>query len=92
MRLARSFGLDVVAEGVETVELVHELLGLGCFRAQGYLLSRPKPPADLTAILRRGGIDMAALTRPQEGQSVTGTAEAGVMAPLEVPAVVPATS
>jgi diguanylate cyclase (GGDEF)-like protein len=57
VRLARAFGLDTVAEGVETSELVEELLSLGCFRAQGYLLSRPKPAADLVAILERGGID-----------------------------------
>ena len=56
VRLARSFGLEVVAEGVETVELVHELLELGCHRAQGFLLCRPKPAADLELILVRGGI------------------------------------
>ena len=56
VRLAKSFGLEVVAEGVETVELVHELRELGCHRAQGYLLCRPKPPADLELILVKGGI------------------------------------
>jgi hypothetical protein len=63
VNLARSFGLDVVAEGVETVEVVHELLGLGCHRAQGYLLSRPKPASELEPLLLHGGIDPAAFTR-----------------------------
>jgi diguanylate cyclase (GGDEF)-like protein len=56
VRLAKSFGLEVVAEGVETVELVHELLELGCHRAQGFLLCRPKPASDLELILVKGGI------------------------------------
>jgi EAL domain-containing protein (putative c-di-GMP-specific phosphodiesterase class I) len=57
VRLANSFGLEVVGEGVETPELVHELLSLGCFRAQGYQLCRPKPAADLQPLLYMGGID-----------------------------------
>jgi diguanylate cyclase (GGDEF)-like protein len=57
VRLARAFGLETVAEGVETPRLVDELLSLGCYRAQGFLLCRPKPAADLIPILMRGGID-----------------------------------
>ena len=63
IRLAESFGLDVVAEGVETVAIVRELLNLGCFRAQGYLLCRPKAAADLVPILRRGGVDPATFSQ-----------------------------
>jgi diguanylate cyclase (GGDEF)-like protein len=68
VRLAESFGLDVVAEGVETVELVHELLGLGCDRAQGYLLCRPKPAADLVTILTNGGIHPSNFNRDEPAQ------------------------
>jgi diguanylate cyclase (GGDEF)-like protein len=57
VRLALSFGLEVVGEGVETPELVHELLSLGCYRAQGYQLCRPKPAAELQRLLQLGGID-----------------------------------
>jgi diguanylate cyclase (GGDEF)-like protein len=64
VRLAQSFGLDVVAEGVETVELVHELLSLGCHRAQGFLLCRPKPPLALEPVLVRGGLDPLTFTEP----------------------------
>ena len=39
--LAEAFGLEVVAEGVETELAARTLLSIGCFRAQGYLLSRP---------------------------------------------------
>ena len=39
--LARSFGMKTVAEGVETPEQLQALRGLGCARAQGYLLGRP---------------------------------------------------
>jgi diguanylate cyclase (GGDEF)-like protein len=61
VRLAHAFGLEVVGEGVETVNLVHELVALGCYRAQGFLLCRPKPANELTAILRQGGIDHSIL-------------------------------
>jgi diguanylate cyclase len=40
MALADAFGLDVIAEGVETVSAARALLELGCHRAQGFLLSR----------------------------------------------------
>ncbi len=39
--LADAFGIDVIAEGVETVLAAETLLRLGCRRAQGYLFSRP---------------------------------------------------
>jgi diguanylate cyclase (GGDEF)-like protein len=63
VRLAKSFGLEVVAEGVETVELVHELLKLGCHRAQGFLLCRPKPAAELERVLEHGGLDPSTFRR-----------------------------
>ena len=46
--LARSLNLTVVAEGVETEEVL-DLLGLlGCPLAQGYLFSKPVPGPRLT--------------------------------------------
>jgi predicted signal transduction protein with EAL and GGDEF domain/FixJ family two-component response regulator len=42
--LARSLGLRVVAEGVETLRQMEVLNHLGCSIMQGYLFSRPQPP------------------------------------------------
>ncbi|MCR8695508.1 EAL domain-containing protein [Rhodococcus pyridinivorans] len=54
--LASSFGLQVVAEGVETMGSVRWLLELGCTRAQGFLLSRPAAPERLRRMLRTGSV------------------------------------
>jgi diguanylate cyclase (GGDEF)-like protein len=43
MALAKSQGLDVIAEGVETVVQRDALLALGCTMGQGWLYSRPMP-------------------------------------------------
>ena len=45
--LARAFGRQVIAEGLESVEHGELLLQLGCEVAQGYFIARPMPPADI---------------------------------------------
>ena len=52
--LAHSFGLGVIAEGVETPAQLACLAALGCDYAQGYYFSRPLPPAQAAHLLRHG--------------------------------------
>ncbi len=52
IELARSLGLRVVAEGVETNEHLERLRYFGCHYAQGYLFSRPLSPAALATWLQ----------------------------------------
>ncbi len=49
--LGRNLGLDVVAEGVESAEVLERLRSLGCDVAQGFLMSRPVPASELTSWL-----------------------------------------
>ena len=49
--LARSLGLRVVAEGVETPDVRARLTTLGCDQAQGYSFSRALPQAEFAAWL-----------------------------------------
>jgi diguanylate cyclase (GGDEF)-like protein/PAS domain S-box-containing protein len=51
LALARSFELQVIAEGVETQAQFDWLRGRGCEQAQGYLLARPQPFAEMIASL-----------------------------------------
>lgn len=45
--LARAFGREVIAEGLETHEHGLVLMALGCDLAQGYAIARPMPAADV---------------------------------------------
>jgi diguanylate cyclase (GGDEF)-like protein/PAS domain S-box-containing protein len=49
--LASNFGLDVVAEGIETVVQAQHLRELGCLWCQGWLFSKAQPPAQVRALL-----------------------------------------
>jgi len=51
--LAHDLGLFVVCEGIETREQLEQAVRLGCDVGQGYLLSRPLPPADVPAAVAR---------------------------------------
>ncbi len=49
--MAKSLGLEVVAEGVETEEQLNFLRELGCDEMQGYYFSPPVPAADFSRML-----------------------------------------
>ncbi len=49
--MARSLGLDVIAEGVETPDQRALLQKLGCFHYQGYLYGRPVAVADFEQLV-----------------------------------------
>jgi diguanylate cyclase (GGDEF)-like protein/PAS domain S-box-containing protein len=53
--LAHNLGLDVIAEGVETIEQIHQLRSLHCEYAQGFFFSRPIEAAAMTILLSNSG-------------------------------------
>ena len=52
VELARTLGLRVVAEGVETADQRAALAALGCTAAQGYHFFRPMPADKMVTVLR----------------------------------------
>jgi diguanylate cyclase (GGDEF)-like protein len=52
IRAAHTFGLTVVAEGVEEAAQLARLKAQACDQAQGYLMYRPMPATDAGALLR----------------------------------------
>ncbi len=59
--ISRNLGMDVIAEGVETVEQEHFLRKSGCFNYQGYLFGKPVPLAQLEKMLFKHSDDEQAL-------------------------------
>ena len=51
--MASNLGLEVIAEGVETIQQKNFLARHGCHLYQGYLLGRPMPVAELEAMAPR---------------------------------------
>ena len=51
--LAEMLGLRVVAEGVETLDQLEALRGIGCQHASGYLLAEPAAPEAIEPLLDR---------------------------------------
>ena len=53
LTLGKNLGLEVVAEGVETLEHAARLSEFGCIFAQGYFYYRPMPAGDFTGLLSK---------------------------------------
>lgn len=53
VRMGKTLGLGLVAEGVELAEQAERLLTLGCGEAQGYYFAPPAPADTVTELLRR---------------------------------------
>jgi EAL domain-containing protein (putative c-di-GMP-specific phosphodiesterase class I) len=64
VELGHNLGLRIVAEGVETPEVLGLIRHLGCDDFQGFLLSEPLPAAGLEPLLRAGRVDLDALSAP----------------------------
>jgi diguanylate cyclase (GGDEF)-like protein/PAS domain S-box-containing protein len=52
IQMADALGLDVVAEGIETVDQQDRLLEMGCVRGQGFLYSHARPAPALRELMR----------------------------------------
>ena len=68
--MAQSMGLDLVAEGIETVHQLQSLRELGCDKAQGFLISRPVPPEAVRTTIA-AIVELAQLSMFQSGGDVT---------------------
>ena len=51
--LAHGLGIEVTAEGIETVEQLELVRRAGCTEMQGYLVSAPRPPCELPEMIAR---------------------------------------
>ena len=70
--MARELKLKVIAEGVENAEQLEFLRRHRCDQAQGYLISKPIPAADLQALLSSAPYSNARHTDPILDATVSG--------------------
>ncbi len=54
IRMAQSFRMEVVAEGIETAAQAQALTAMGCHLGQGFYYSRPVPLSEAGTLLQRG--------------------------------------
>ncbi|MEX6502297.1 putative bifunctional diguanylate cyclase/phosphodiesterase [Pseudomonas zhanjiangensis] len=53
IQLGKSLGMQVIAEGVETIEQEAYIIAEGCHEGQGYFYSKPLPARELTLYLKQ---------------------------------------
>lgn len=61
IEIGRSQGIEIVAEGVETMEHARILRDLGCHALQGYAFAKPMPAADMIGFVRAWQMEKAEL-------------------------------
>ncbi|UZE30371.1 putative bifunctional diguanylate cyclase/phosphodiesterase [Pseudomonas asplenii] len=61
IQLGKSLGMQVIAEGVETVEQEAYIISEGCHEGQGYYYSKPLPARELGAYLKQAQRNNAVL-------------------------------
>ncbi|WP_025129676.1 bifunctional diguanylate cyclase/phosphodiesterase [Pseudomonas sp. PH1b] len=61
IQLGKSLGMQVIAEGVETVEQEAYIIAEGCHEGQGYHYSKPLPARELSAYLKQAQRSNAAI-------------------------------
>jgi diguanylate cyclase (GGDEF)-like protein len=64
--LAHTLGLGVIAEGIETINQLHQLRILDCEYGQGYLFSRPVPENEIEILLLDQNVWKSYATPQQE--------------------------
>ncbi|SFP96397.1 putative bifunctional diguanylate cyclase/phosphodiesterase [Pseudomonas borbori] len=64
IQLGKSLGMQVIAEGVETLEQEAYIIAQGCNEGQGYFYSKPLPARELTLYLKQARRLSAAASNP----------------------------
>lgn len=65
INLYNAMGYELVAEGVETIEQLLVMSGLGCFNIQGYVFSRPVSAEKIPVLLKKDyRLELAAQNLP----------------------------
>ncbi|MFT6270552.1 MAG: EAL domain-containing protein (putative c-di-GMP-specific phosphodiesterase class I) [Alphaproteobacteria bacterium] len=54
INMPKTLGMIAVAEGVESKDIKHQLLQMGCIYEQGYLWSKPVCDEDFIALVIKG--------------------------------------
>lgn len=70
--LGQRLGMDVVAEGVETIEQARYLIERGCTFGQGYLFGHAMPAEEVDPLLRVGAANAGPWTPASRRRALTG--------------------
>ncbi len=57
--MAKCLKLEIVAEGVENIEMLHDMQVLGCGQIQGYLVARPMSAGEFVEAMKAGRLGVA---------------------------------